>query len=222
MEVSEVMRTTFAARDYTGEPLPDAVLFDILDMARFAPSGGNRQGVRVVVVRDAAMRGRLAALARPAATRYTAQAAAGEVPWNPLAPTRVAPAEIAATEPRPSLVEPFVTASVVLVFALDLGAVAATDQDLDRIGVIAGASVYPLVWNVLLAAREAGFGGTISTMAVAMEPEVRDLLGVPADHAICALMPLGKPIRQLKRLRRRAVAAFATRERFDGEPFARA
>ena len=80
----------------------------------------------------------------------------------------------------------------------------------------------PLVWNVLLAAREAGFGGTISTMAVAMEPEVRDLLGVPADHAICALVPLGKPIRQLKRLRRRAVAAFATRERFDGEPFARA
>ena len=78
------------------------------------------------------------------------------------------------------------------------------------------------MWNVLLAAREAGFGGTISTMAVAMEPAVRDLLGVPADHAIAALVPLGKPRRQLKRLRRRAVAEFATRERFDGEPFARA
>ena len=219
MELNEVVRTTFAAREYTGEALPDAVLFDIFDHARFAPSGGNRQGAHIIVVRDPTTRDRLAELARPAATRYTAQIAAEEVPWNPLAPTRLAPADIAGTEPRPSLVEPFRTASVVLVFTLDLGAVAATDQELDRIGVIAGASIYPLVWNVLIGARQAGFGGTISTMAVAMESEVQALLGVPADHAICAVVPLGKPVKQLTRLRRRPVAAFATRERFDGAPF---
>ena len=44
MELNDVMRTTFSARDYTGDDLPDQVLYDILDIARFAPSGGNRQG----------------------------------------------------------------------------------------------------------------------------------------------------------------------------------
>ncbi len=40
MELYDVMRTTFAAREYTGDPLPDAVLYDIFENARFAPSGG--------------------------------------------------------------------------------------------------------------------------------------------------------------------------------------
>ena len=66
MELDEVMRTTFAARDFTEDELPDSVLYDILDLARFAPSGGNRQGNRVVVVRDGATRARLAKLAEPA------------------------------------------------------------------------------------------------------------------------------------------------------------
>lgn len=52
MELYDVMRTTFAARDYTSDRLPDEVLYDILENARFAPSGGNRQGNRVIVVRD--------------------------------------------------------------------------------------------------------------------------------------------------------------------------
>ena len=52
MDLNESMRTTSAARQYTGEPLPDAVLHEILEHARFAPSGGNRQGNRVIVVRD--------------------------------------------------------------------------------------------------------------------------------------------------------------------------
>ena len=137
-----------------------------------------------------------------------------------MVPTKVTPGEIARTNPRPTLIEPFRAASVVLVFTLDLGAVAATDLDLDRIGVIAGASIYPLVWNVLLGARQAGFGGTISTMAVAEEPKVKELLGVPDDHAICAVVPLGKPRKQLTNLRRRSVDGFVTRERYDGERFA--
>ena len=53
---------------------------------------------------------------------------------------------------------------------VDLEVVAALDQNLDRIGVISGASIYPLVWNILLAARNEGYGGTITTMAVAEEP----------------------------------------------------
>lgn len=115
---------------------------------------------------------------------------------------------------------PLRKAPVTLVICLDLAVVAATDQDLDRIAVVPGASVYPFVWNVLLAARNEGYGGVLTTMAVAEEPRVKELLGVPDTFAIAAILPLGKPVREVTKLRRRPVAEFATRERFDGPPFA--
>src|ERR1700712_4371656 len=89
MELYDVMRTTGAVRQFTGDPLPDDVLERILDNARFAPSGGNRQGVRVIAVRDLPTRERLAELSVPAAKRYSAQIANGESPWNPLHARRV-------------------------------------------------------------------------------------------------------------------------------------
>jgi nitroreductase len=107
----------------------------------------------------------------------------------------------------------------VLVVCLDLAVVAATDQDLDRIAVVPGASIYPFVWNILLAARNEGFGGVLTTMVVSEEQRVKDLLGIPDQFAIAAVVPLGKPVRQLTKLRRRPVSEFATRERFDGTPF---
>jgi nitroreductase len=219
MELNDVMRTTFAARDYTGEPISDAVLYDILDIARFAPSGGNRQGNKVVVVRDPATRDQLARLTEPAAKRYIAQIKLGESPWNTVVPSKVTAEQVASTPAPPALTEPFRTASVVLVFCVDLKLVASSDQFLDRIGVISGASIYPFVWNVLLAARQAGFGGTITTLAVAEEPKVQALLRIPKDHAVCAVVPLGKPVKQLSKLKRRTVEEIASREQFDGEPF---
>ena len=80
MELREVLRTTFSAREFTDEPLPDSALREMLELARFAPSGGNRQGARVIVVRDAAAKARIAELAAPAAKRYMAQSRAGESP----------------------------------------------------------------------------------------------------------------------------------------------
>jgi nitroreductase len=219
MELNDVMRTTFAARDYTGEPISDAVLYEILDIARFAPSGGNRQGNKVIVVRDPATRDQLARLTEPAAKRYIAQIKLGESPWNTVAPSKVTAEQVASTPAPPALTEPFRTASVVLVFCVDLKLVASSDQFLDRIGVISGASIYPFVWNVLLAARQAGFGGTITTLAVAEEPKVQALLRIPKDHAVCAVVPLGKPVKQLSKLKRRTVEEIASREQFDGEPF---
>src|SRR5207247_10285882 len=99
MELYDVMRTTFAAREFTDDPLPDAALFNILDRARFAPSGGNRQGWRVIVVRERATREALAALTAPAAKRYAAQAAAGDNPWNTIDPPSV---DAATIEPTPT------------------------------------------------------------------------------------------------------------------------
>jgi nitroreductase len=219
MEIYDVMRSTPTVREFTDDPLPDDVLERILDNARFAPSGGNRQGVRVVVLRDQDTKSALADLGLPAARRYAAQLANGEVPWNPVQPPGVDRSTIEATEAPPQMLAPTREAPVVLVICLDLAVVAAADQDLDRIAVVPGASVYPFVWNVLLAARNEGYGGVLSTMPVAEEPRVKDLLGVPDPYAVAAVVPLGKPVRQITKLRRRPVGEFATRERFDGAPF---
>ncbi|WP_445271198.1 nitroreductase family protein, partial [Streptomyces sp. DSM 41634] len=75
------------------------------------------------------------------------------------------------------------------------------------------------VWNILLAARNEGYGGVLTTMAVAEEPKVKALLGIPEPFAIAAVVPLGKPVRQFTKLKRMPVADIASRERFDGPPF---
>jgi nitroreductase len=218
MDLYEVMRTTAAVREFTDDPLPDDVLGTILDNARFAPSGGNRQGAQIVVVRDPAVRERLVELTGPGARRYHAQRAAGEAPWSAWTASSVTEQEVAQTVVPAWVTEPLLRAAVVLVVCVDLRAVAALDKDLDRVGVVAGASVYPLVWNILLAARNEGFGGTITTMAVAEEPALKRLLGIPEPFAVAAVVPLGKPVRQLTRLRRVAVADMTHRDHWDGGP----
>ena len=216
MDLYEAMRTTFAAREFTSDPLPDDVLYRILDNARFAPSGGNRQGWHVIVVRDAATRGALSRLAEPGAKRYAAQLRAGQSPWNPLEPPAVDAAAIAATPAPRSLTQPVLDAAVVLVVCVELRLLAATDQHLGRVGIVGGASVYPFAWNVLLAARAEGFGGVITTIAIAEEPKVKALLGIPDDVAVAAIIPLGRPARRLRKLTRRPVSEFTTLERWDG------
>ena len=101
MELYDVMRTTFAAREFTGDPVPDDVLHRILENARFAPSGGNRQGGHVIIVRDPAKRAALARLMVAPFQRYRAQQLAGESPWNPLVPPGPTAAEIDAIRPPP-------------------------------------------------------------------------------------------------------------------------
>ena len=218
MELNDVMRTTFAARDYTGEDLPDNLIYDLIENARFAPSGGNRQGNRVIVVRSQETRNALSRLAEPAAKRYVAQMKAGESPWNAVTPTSVTSEEIEATPAAPPLINSFKEASVVLVFVVDLRVVASMDQDLDRIGVISGASIYPFVWNVLLGARQSGFGGTITTLAAARESDVQTLLNIPKEFAVAAVVPLGKPVKQFTKLKRNSVEEIASVEYFDGKP----
>lgn len=221
MELYDVMRTTFAAREFTDDPLPDATLAKILDHARFAPSGGNRQGWHVIVVRERATREALAAAAAPAAKRYAAQVKLGESPWNTIDATKADAATIEATPAPARLLEPVLKAPVVLVVCVDLKVVASMDQHLDRVGIISGASIYPFAWNILLAARHEGFGGTITTLAVSQEPTLRSVLGLPPHVAVCAVMPLGKPVKQLSTLKRRTVEQFATRERWGGPPLTR-
>jgi nitroreductase len=218
VELYQVMRTTSAVRQFTNDPLPDEILYTILDNARFAPSGGNRQGTRIVIIRDRGTRQALVDLTIPGAKKYVAQRRAGENPWNTINPSRVSDDQIAATEVPESFTAPLLESAVVLVVCVDLRMVAALDKELDRIGIVGGASVYPLVWNILLAARNEGFGGTITTMAVAEEPRMRQLLGIPDTYAVACVVPLGKPAHQPRKLSRLEVAELTRLEHWRGGP----
>ena len=216
MELYEVMRTAFSAREFTDDPVPDEVLHRIIEHARFAPSGGNRQGAQLIVVRDAATKRAIADLAVPAAKRYAAQRANGESPWNTIDPPRVTAEEIEATRAPAGLIEPTANAPVLLIVCVDLKVVASLDQYLDRVGVISGGSIYPFAWNILLAARNEGYGGTLTTMPIAEEPKLKALLGIPEHVAVAAVIPFGKPVQSLTKLRRRPVEEFTHLERWDG------
>jgi nitroreductase len=205
MELYDVMRTTFACREFTGEPVPGEVLYRILEHARFAPSGGNRQGWRVIDVTDIALRQRLAELSLPAATRYLLEMQAGESPLNTIHPSSVTDAQVGEEPPPDWLVGHIRNAPTLLVVTVDLALVASMDKDLDRVGLVSGGSIYPLAWNILLAARSEGYGGTITTWGISEEPEIQALLQIPENWAVAAIMPLGKPVKQLTRLKRKPV-----------------
>ena len=125
----------------------------------------------------------------------------------------------ARAETGASIVSPLRDAPVLLVVCVDTGLVAAMDAELDRHGIVAGASIYPFCQNVLLAARLADLGGVLTTFAVREEPAVRTLLGLPPTHAVAAVIALGHPEKQATRLTRNPVSAFATVDSFDGPAF---
>ena len=219
MELYEVMRTTFAARDFTDDPVPDSVLETILENARFAPSGGNRQGWKVIVVRSEETKAALKPLIVPTFQRYVAQVKAGEAPWNTINPTQLSDDEIAATETPMPMLDALCDAPVVLIVCVDLSVVASFDSQLPRVGVISGGSIYPFVWNILMSARNEGYGGTLTTFVGGQESELKSLLDIPDQYAFAAMLPIGKPKKQLTKLRRKTATEFAVREKFNGETF---
>jgi nitroreductase len=231
LDLVETLRTTGAVRAFTDEPVPDEVVHRILDTARFAPSGGNRQGWRVVLVRDPEVRRRLRDLYLDGWYDYLALGGAGLVPWAPVtdraAEERALPAaqgiaERAAAGPG-GFAEHLDEVPVLLVVLADLRALAAVDRDLDRYTFAGAASIYPFVWSLLLAARAEGLGGVLTTMPIRREAEVKAALGA-ADHdhlAIAAVVALGHPQHQPRRLQRVPVGYFTTVDRVDGPPLGR-
>jgi nitroreductase len=224
MELREVMRSTPATRDFTDDPVDDPTLHAILDTARFAPSGGNRQGWRVIVLKDAAIRRRIRDLYVLGWREYMAHARLGLVPFAPLDGGRWSGPAVDLEEARRTPAPlPFAdhldAVPVLLVLVVDLGALAVTDNGLERQSIVGGASVYPFAHNVLLAARDAGLGGVMTTVLARQEPAVKELLGIPDGHAVAGLVALGHPVKQVTKLRRAEVAEFTSIDRFDGVPF---
>ncbi|MEZ5236692.1 MAG: nitroreductase family protein [Acidimicrobiia bacterium] len=215
-ELTDIMRTTFACRAFTDEALPDSELAAILDVARFAPSGGNRQGWHAIVIREQATKDRLIELSTPAIKLYVAQRDAGENPWNTIDASSVDPATVDVPDREVRWYTNLAKAPVFVLVAVDLKVVASADKELDRIGVISGASVYPFAHNILLAARDRGWGGALTTLVAAAEPEIQALLGMPSHVAVAALLPMGRPRQLLTKLTRKPVSEISHLERWDG------
>ncbi|HLN15387.1 MAG TPA: nitroreductase family protein [Acidimicrobiales bacterium] len=227
MDLAEALRTTGAVRDFTDEPVAHDAVARVLELARFAPSGGNRQGWSVIVVQDQAKRRALRDLYLAGWYEYLAMAGAGLVPWAPVtdrereAEARARADEVAAAaQSGPGgFAEHLDEVPVLLLVLADLRALAAVDRDLARYTFVGGASVYPFTWSLLLAARSEGLAGVVTTMATAREAEVKALFDVPAELAVAALVALGHPVRTPRRLTRQPVAEFTTVDRFGGDAF---
>lgn len=214
MDLLHALRTTGAARTFTSEPVPDSVVADLLDIARFAPSGGNRQPWRVAVVKDPALRREMAMLMHPVWNQYVGLSAIGATPFSH--------GSTATADPIPTpnpLLDEIESIPVVLAIAADLGKVALMDGHLDRPPITGGASIYPFCWSILLAAREHGLNGVTATFLSASEPVAGPMLGLPENHALAATIFLGHAERQVTKLSRQPVDTFTTVDRFDGEPF---
>jgi nitroreductase len=224
MELRDVMRTTPATRDFTDEPVTDEQLFAILDVARFAPSGGNRQAWRVIVLRDEETRRRIRDLYVLGWREYMAHVAAGLVAFAPIDHgSWSGPAvdlEQARATPSPlPFADHLDQVPVLLLLLAELSGLAVLDNGLGRQSIIGGASVFPFGHNLLLAARDLGLGGVMTTALARQEPAVRDQLGIPDEFAVAGLLALGHPVRQITKLRRSAVDDFTTVDRFDGPAF---
>lgn len=224
MELNEALRTTGSIRSFTDEPVSDHELFEILDNSRFAPSGGNRQAWRVIVVRDSQLRRAIGELYLDAWHDYVGHVLAGLVAFSPLASeddrakaAALRGEAIARSQPD-GFAENIADVPAMLVVCADLEALAATDRDLDRYQIAGGASVYPFTWNILLSARELGLGGVITTVGLRKEPAIKSLLKVPDAFALAAIIAIGHPRNRHTKLTRKAVGQFTTIDSFTGDP----
>lgn len=224
MELSEVMRTTAACREFTYEPVDPEALQRVLDTARFAPSGGNRQPWRVVRIESLSIRQEIAHLYSLSWREYWAHVERGLVPFAPgdngLWDGPAVDLDVARERPAPDAFgDQLASVPVMLVLLAHLGSLAVTDNGLGRQSIVGGASVYPFGHNILLAARAEGLGGVMTTVLCRQEEAVKELLGVPQAFAVAALIVLGHPVKQVTRLRRRPVERFTFVDRFEEATF---
>ena len=222
MELRHALRTTGAIREFTSKEVSDDDVRAILDDARFAPSGGNRQAWHVVVVKDPERKRAIRDIYLDAWHDYVAHLLGGLTPFSPLATSAdreqaqaLRDAAVARSQPD-GFAETFDRSPVLLVLLADLGALAAVDRDLHRYTFAGGGSIYPFAWNILLAARDRGLGGVMTTMVIRNEEAMRGLLSFPEHFAVATVIALGQPVREFSSLRRRPVEEFTTVDFFNG------
>lgn len=223
MELYEAMRTNPSCRYFTDQPVESETLYRIFDHARFASSGGNRQGWRTIVIRDPEMKARLAELHARQWEVYVNHAREGVVGYQ-TSEDRKRMDSYNPAQHRLNRTDDFTNSlaevPVLLVCCVELWTLAVTDKDLDRQSIVGGGSLYTFVQNVLLGCRNEGLGSALTTLLAAEEAEVVKLLDIPDDVAVGALVAVGWPVpeKQYTKLTRKPVEEIVFQERY-GQPF---
>ncbi|MBI3827122.1 MAG: nitroreductase family protein [Candidatus Rokubacteria bacterium] len=202
MEFFEVVHTQRAIRRLDPDPIPDDVLRQILEAAVCAPSGGNRQGWRFLVIRDATLRRRIGDLYRDAWYNDLLK-----VPYYRDASQAPADSDRAkVVSSSRHLADHIGEAPVLILACLETEGMSA--------GLTQGASIYPAVQNILLAARALGLGTTLTTIHRFRDREIKTLLGIPDNVETAALIPLGYPLGKFGRAPRKPLAEVAYLDRW--------
>ena len=175
MDVFEVINTTRAMRRLKPDPVPDELIWKVLEAAIRAPSGGNRQLWNFIVIRDPDKKKKVAAWYLEA-WNATYGAAREAMAADPNAARMFASADHLANH---------LAEVPVLIIAAIRGGDTGTSP--------AGSYVYPAVQNLMLAARALGLGTTLTTLHRAHEGDVKELLAIPDNVETMALIPLGWP-----------------------------
>jgi nitroreductase len=203
-DLFEVIRTTRSMRRLKPDPVPSELIQKILEAGVCAPSGGNMQRWRFLVIKDAAVKQTIGAYYKRAwdeqvGPRYRAGEPA------PGSDRERFHRMLAAAEHLAAHID---EAPVWIVPCLQGATPTRT----------AGSSIYPAVQNMLLAARALGLGATLTTLYLAFEKEVEAALGLPADWHSYALIPIGYPLGRFGPVRRVALAEVVFEDRWGQGP----
>jgi nitroreductase len=217
-ELYELMRCAPSTRRFLNLDVDRGVLERVLDNARFAPSGGNRQGWRVVVVTDPDARRQLRELYEQPWDEYMIQTG-GRAALDAGAASGLPPGRLRMLDGADEFAHTFDRVPVHLVICVEIDALAIVDSTLDRPSIVGGASVYPFVQNILLGLRAEGLGAAFTTLLAPAEEQVRKLLALPDGIVLAGHISVGHRADPWpKKLSRRPVSEFVFGERY-GEPW---
>ena len=193
-ELFEILHTMRAMRRLKPDPVPDDLIHEILRAATSAPSGGNRQQWRFLVLKDPEIKQRV---------QYYYKKALDEV-VVPRYHTSAPPPGVTREQYERQiesviyLTEHFHEAPVWIIACMDERDYTPTRWS--------GASIYPAVQNILLAARVLGLGATLTTRHLFYESAVEDILGLPEGVHSYAIIPIGYPMGRFGPVRRGPIA----------------
>jgi nitroreductase len=186
-DVHELFRHQRAIRNFTEQDVPDELVHRVLTAAIHGPSGSNTQPWHFIVIRDPAV--------KQAISEAYEEARAAAYPTN----------RPAVGGPR----QPLSAAPVLIVCCVDAPASG-------QAGFQTGASIYPSVQNLMLAARALGLGTVLTTLHRRRKARIHEILGIPDSVESAAIIPLGWPDREYGPNRRPPVEQFIMRDRWTG------
>ncbi len=204
----EGLMTTRAIRRYTDEPIDEHALRDMLFAATRAPSGSNRQPFRFLVLTDSERAQQAKTLIAEAAQAMWAEKVrtdgytkgSGADPNSPK--SRMA-------RTMQNYVDDFHRVPCLILPCLVRYRAPSPME---------GASMYPAVQNLMLAARALGYGGVITGFHNAVEPQLRELLEIPEGAEISCTVTLGKPAGKHGPVRRRPMSELVFGDLWNASP----